>query len=311
MQKGFTIPTILIAALLLIGGVLYFGKSFKKNEVEIIKPSPIASQSAIPSTNQTNILTGSVKHKSTIKPTIKPTSLPSSTPAPTTTSTTTSTSSNATPSNPYDLNSATGSVKVMVLPQGGNLVYTPSAELYAVSGFKVLDGRSSDKLTAYGPNRNDDLRGEINFATVPPGPYKVRISYNGVWSDQKDVTVSSAKQTTVDFSVTGQVPTPTPTPSATPVPATCQINASPKSGSAPLLVSLSSGASITNNSYITAAQWDFDGNGSWDTDMSSDVAFYGYSHTFTEAGTYNIKMRVQLASGYTTDSCSETITVTP
>lgn len=308
-EKGFAAPAILIAIflLILIGGVVYIGKFLNKNEVVDIKPSTIASSSATPKASQIAYPNNLNKITPTFKPTINPTVLPSSTP----TAAPTTAPSNNTPSNPYDLTSATGSVKVIVKPEGGNLAYTPSAELVTVSGFKVLDGRSYDKITAYGPNRTDGLRGEINFSTAPPGPYKVRISYNGVWSNQKDLTVKSAQQTTIDFSVAGQAPTPAPTASPTPVPATCQINASPKSGPSPLQVSLSAGASITNSSYISAAQWDFDGNGSWDTDMSSDVAFYGYSHTFTEAGTYNIKMRVQLASGYTTDSCSETITVTP
>lgn len=304
-QKGLApIIVLFIVGIILAGAVSVSYQKKSKNQ-PIIQNSQEASSSAAP--QQTIAITPRPVKTFSQQATKAPTSTSKPTIAPSPAASATSTN-NSTPSNPYDLNSATGAVKVIVKPQSGDLAYTPSAELSTVSGFKVLDGRSTDKITQFGPNRTDNLRGEIVFSTVPSGPYKVRMSYNGSWSDQKDVTVSSAKLSTVEFTVAGVVPTPTPTP--TPVPKTvCQVNiASKSSEKAPATVNLVAGANIVKppnlaDKYITAVQWDYDGDGSWDTEMSASLAVI-VSKEYTQPGTYTVKAKVQLSDGEVTDTCS-------
>lgn len=240
-QQGL-IPIIFLISLLVISsvgvaGTLYLNKTIpdftsgNKDQEFTFSPNPSAtfsesnSQGASQHVSAFQILLNRFKNNKTSSssspsvypsPTLKASTSLQTTSSVTVTPTPTPTTSTVTSSNPYDLTSVTGSVKVMVKPQGGSLAYTPQAELAAVSGFKVLDGRSTDKITQFGKDRTDELRGEIIFSTAPPGPYKIRISYNGSWSDQKDVAVSSAQQTYVEFTVAGVTPTPTPTPSPSP-----------------------------------------------------------------------------------------------
>lgn len=298
-------PIIILIGILLTVGVVTVVYKNKSANQQVTKNT----QESTSSVNPQQAITPSPKPTKSSTPTSKtttPAPKPSSTatPAPTTTST----------SNPYDLTSATGSVKVMVKAQNGNLGYTPSAELSTVSGFKVLDGRSTDKITQFGKDRTDELRGEIVFSTAPPGPYKVRISYNGSWSDQKDISVSSAKQSGIEFMVAGVTPTPAPTPTPTPK-STCQVNvASKSSDSAPSTITLAAGAPYIYkpanlaDKYITAVQWDYDGDGNWDTEMSSSNQGL-IQRTYQSQGTHTVKAKIQLSDGEVTDICNNSFTL--
>lgn len=299
-QKGFASLVILIGIVLVssLGAVIFLKGNYHlpmatKSENQATTsanlntptPTPSSSPSAYPKNSQTS--------SKTPTPTPKPTSSPTPTP-----------STNTTVSNPYDLTSATGSVKVMIKPQSGNLAYTPSAELSTVSGFKVLDGRSTDKITQSGRSGPEELREEIIFSTAPPGPYKVRISYNGSWSDQKDVTVSSAQQTYVEFSVAGVAPTPTPTPRPKPI---CSVLIMPSSsGTAPYDANIC--VSNDSNPFQAVQQQfiDYDGNGSWDFQSSN---FGCQSHTFQSPGTFSVKAKILGSSGDESDVCQTTATV--
>lgn len=300
-QSGFLIPPIiiLIGVLLTVGVVTIVYKSKLTNQpvtqkIQEATSSANSQQSATPSPKSAKPSTLPSK---TTTPSPKPTQKPTSSPTPTP-------STNTTVLNPYDLNSATGSVKVMVKPQSGNLAYIPQAELTAVSGFKVLDGRSTDKLTQFGKDRTDELRGEIVFSTAPPGPYKVRISYNGQWSDQKDVTVSSAQQSYVEFSVAGVAPTPTPTPKPKPI---CSVLVMPSSsGTAPYEASVCVGNNSSPYQAMQKEFVDYDGNGSWDY----EGAQYGcHSYTFQTPGTYSPKAKIIGSLGDESDVCQTTVIV--
>lgn len=112
---------------------------------------------------------------------------------------------------------------------------------------------------------------------------------------------------------------PTPTPTATPT----QVSAAKKNtcgvnviygklggvSSDPLLVTMIYSFSSYNNTYMTGAQWDFNGDGNWDTDMKQSNGTM--EHTYGSGGNYNVKLRVQGSDGVTTDVCSKTITVKP
>lgn len=305
-QKGLAPVVILLIIAVIIGTAVIVTGINRKSDQSPPQPTPVITST----TNENDSPIPASFSKQT-----KPTQNPSRTPKPTPTHLASTPPNNpATPTNPYDLNSPTGAVKVIVKPQSGDLAYTPQAELSAVSGFKVLDGRSTDKITRFGPQRNDNLRGEIIFSTAPPGPYKVRISYNGVWSDQKDVTVSSASQSTVEFTVAGQASTPTPAP--TPIPkSTCQVNIVSKSSeSAPSTVNLAAGAPYIykpanlSDKYITAVKWDYDGDGSWDTDMSSSLQGIT-AREYTTGGTHTVNAQVQLSDGEITDTCSNSFSL--
>lgn len=296
-QSGFVIaPIIILIGILLAVGVVTI---VYKNKL-INQPASQPSQEASSSVKTQQSVTPSPT--STKSPTQATTKTPTPTPKPSTTATPAPTTT--TISNPYNLTSATGSVKVMVKAQNGNLGYTPSAELSTVSGFKVLDGRSTDKITQFGPNRTDELRGEIVFSTAPPGPYKVRISYNGSWSDQKDVTVSSAQQAYVEFSVAGVAPTPTPTPKPKPI---CSVLVSPSStGTAPYEASVCVGNNSNPYQAVQQEFVDYNGDGSWDY----QGAQYGcHSYTFSSPGTYTPKAKITNSSGDESDVCQTTATI--
>lgn len=112
---------------------------------------------------------------------------------------------------------------------------------------------------------------------------------------------------------------PTPMPSsvqvAAPTPAspknTCDVNViyGKLGGGAsdPLLVTLIASFTSHNSAYLTGAQWDFDGNGSWDTDLKQLNG--NMEHTYPQAGTYTAKLQVQGSDGSMTDVCSKSLTV--
>jgi PKD repeat protein len=58
---------------------------------------------------------------------------------------------------------------------------------------------------------------------------------------------------------------------------------------------------------MSGAQWDFDGNGSWDTDMSQ--ANGTTTHVYSNNGTYTVKLQLKMSDGTTTNICSKSVTV--
>ncbi|MBI2338427.1 hypothetical protein HYU95_04560 [Candidatus Daviesbacteria bacterium] len=131
---------------------------------------------------------------------------------------------------------------------------------------------------------------------------------------------SSVKPTTKPTASSTLSPTPKPTnkptPTNTPAPApksSCGINvlATPLDPNSnfdnPLTVQLTYSANSVGNKYMTGAQWDFDGNGSWDTDMSQSNG--SITHTFPNSGSYNVKLQLKMSDGEITPTCSKTVTV--
>ncbi|MCL4354552.1 hypothetical protein M1349_03755 [Patescibacteria group bacterium] len=75
----------------------------------------------------------------------------------------------------------------------------------------------------------------------------------------------------------------------------------PASGSAPLKVTLyGSGKAGGPSSGVVGYQWDFDGNGTWDSGISIDPV----SNTYLKPGTYNPKFRIQGANKSWSAICS-------
>ncbi|OGM27721.1 hypothetical protein A2962_02585 [Candidatus Woesebacteria bacterium RIFCSPLOWO2_01_FULL_39_61] len=61
------------------------------------------------------------------------------------------------------------------------------------------------------------------------------------------------------------------------------------------------------NKYMSGAQWDFDNNGSWDTDMS--VQNGSITHQYSSPGNYTIRLQLKLSDGSITGVCSASVTV--
>lgn len=59
--------------------------------------------------------------------------------------------------------------------------------------------------------------------------------------------------------------------------------------------------------YVTGAQWDFDGDGNWDTDLSLSNSTKSY--TFPRSGSYNVRLQIKMSEGGMTDVCTKTVTV--
>lgn len=94
---------------------------------------------------------------------------------------------------------------------------------------------------------------------------------------------------------------------------TCDINvwAKPENPNSyfdnPLTLQLFYAATYSGSKYVTGAKWDFNGDGSWDTDMS--LSNGSTAHTFPGNGNYTVKLQLQMSDGEITPTCSKTITV--
>lgn len=121
------------------------------------------------------------------------------------------------------------------------------------------------------------------------------------------------------------VPTKIPTkiiaPTLTPIPLTstplpnpprelrCEISANPIAGPAPLEVTLAyTVLNIGDMAYVTGAQWDFNGDGNWDTDLNQDTGRVNYR--YSDAGVYTVKLKTILSDGRISE-CSSSIGVQP
>jgi len=147
---------------------------------------------------------------------------------------------------------------------------------------------------------------EVMFDTVPPGTYSVRYSFAGSWSGYQNVTTIAGNLSTIYAVVAGD---PTPQPAEKPI-CTSPVALPSSSGNAPLEVNLYIG--YTGNSTYTTSeklryiQWDFTGDGSWDTTTN-----YGNpsQYTYQSAGAYTVKGRIQAENGDYSDPCQTTISV--
>lgn len=106
-------------------------------------------------------------------------------------------------------------------------------------------------------------------------------------------------------------PTPTPTPTRSPSPSpfvyinpTCaKPVARPSRGEVPFEVVFSPGGHAGTNP-IKGYQWDLDGDGAWDVDVTPNAV----RRTYYIAGEYQARMRVQDTHGYWSSVCSVKIT---
>ncbi|HPJ16660.1 MAG TPA: PKD domain-containing protein [Candidatus Woesebacteria bacterium] len=279
-------------------GVFAYNRTHKTN------PAPIAENINNVET-PTPTLIPTITVLPTISPTLKPTAKPTIKPTATPTSSTPVVDNSCS----YDLNGATGAVKIDIKPQSNLVVGDQIVELHAKSGCKILDGRSTDTQTLIaraGGNGYSSIN-SVTYSSVPPGSYSVRIQYKGQWTGYQNVTAVTGQSRTVEFLVSGDNPPPTSTPTPAPKP-TCQINImSASSGPAPFTANFVYGAIYQGSgNYVTGARWDWTGDGNWDTDMLLDG---NVNHTYADPGSYTVKMQVQTADGLISDPCTALITV--
>jgi len=117
-------------------------------------------------------------------------------------------------------------------------------------------------------------------------------------------------------------PAPTPVPASSPAPLTtpapapkssCGINvqAVPMDSNSTfdslLTLQLTYSAISTSGKYMTGAQWDFDNDNNWDTDITQ--ANGSIVHTFPGNGNYNVRLQLKMSDGEITPVCSKTVTV--
>lgn len=127
---------------------------------------------------------------------------------------------------------------------------------------------------------------------TPTPPVKTPIPKASSSVNPKNVSIPTSQPTTA-AAVAGKKPT-------------CSIN----------VLSSDQGANVSRliyayeanggSRYMIAAQWDFDGDGSWDTDMSSGNG--EVTHTFSPGG-HTIKLKVKGSDEIVTDVCSKYVNI--
>jgi hypothetical protein len=159
-------------------------------------------------------------------------------------------------------------------------------------------------------------REHVNDINLPSSePNSRKINFSDIFND---ATQPASNAPSSDKPSTTPSPTPkannitqdttqTQTPSPTQKPYSCEINTSANEINS-MALNLVYGANYqSGNNYVTGVQWDFDGNGSWDTDMA--IANGNISHTYPSPGNYTVKMQLQMSDGGFTDVCSKSVTL--
>ena len=132
---------------------------------------------------------------------------------------------------------------------------------------------------------------------------------------------ATAKPSASASPITSATPSPTPSPTNTPTPTTAptpaptaapdkpkciQSEIPPTTGPAPLTVFLHGSGQGQGNSNLVGYQWDYEGNGSWDSDVKLDAI----QHTYTTAGQYTPKYRILGTNDQWSDTCTYPFTIT-
>lgn len=274
-QKGLTpiVILIIIASLAIISiAVVRFQKPNNTSVTEIAQsPKPLSSPDISPSVQATS------KPKTVLTP--KPSAIPSSTPTPTPTPSPTASSISITPSCEISVkNSSTGWAPLWVQfsAKDNSPTGTPDSQKWDFDGDGKWDIESS----------LDDTN--VSNVYQNTGTYNVKLQMHSSIGESTCSTTVTVKPASVE----------------------CMINASPTSGSAPLQVNLTYGASfhgVIGDDYVTNVQWDYTGDGNWDTPL--DYSSQRTSYTYSQPGNYTVKMQLESKAGLKSEVCTKTITV--
>jgi hypothetical protein len=171
-------------------------------------------------------------------------------------------------------------------------------------------------------NKSDKSIANVTTSPTPlPSPSEIPIaSYAPLKTTPRPKSVINPTPTPIPQASTTSTPNPTsaatssPSPSSSPTPTPqplviCDVHFDPTTGVAPVEVKLIYGASYGggDDNYVTNVQWDWDGDGNWDTDFS--VNNQHLTHIYQSPGTYNARMHLQTKGGATSDVCTGSITI--
>lgn len=153
--------------------------------------------------------------------------------------------------------------------------------------------------------------------TIPTSPPErepasltpTEISLTPIISPQTHITLPTALPTSKPTPKLTLPPTPTPTSLPTSPPkASCGINIFSIYPDEPLRLNLAYAFfGYGSSGYMVGAQWDFDGDGNWDTDLSQSNGTI--SHLFPQSGSYNVRLQLKISDGTMTNVCTKTINI--
>lgn len=167
--------------------------------------------------------------------------------------------------------------------------------LLGASSYWVVKNKSTTKIT----QETTEEASPTPSLSVSPTPASEE-------TGDKATPTSTSKTTPVATKTPTQSPQVTLVPTQKPVSkGVCGVNAitvADNLNGVWLTYSLTSSA----NAYMTEAQWDFNGDGTWDTDMSPQNG--SITRTF-DNGIHTVKLRLKISNGGITDVCSKNISV--
>lgn len=187
-------------------------------------------------------------------------------------------------------------IGIFILGIGGALVYSKQVPLPKIS---LTSEENKDQVTV-----------SPSITPTPTVIGQIKLSPTQTKSLNPKVTPTTSLKPT-----STPKPTPTSASTATPVPITkkntCDVNViyGKLDGTKPdpLLVTLVYSFTGSGNVYMSGAQWDFDGNGSWDTDLKQSNGTM--EHTYNSGGIYNVRLQLQASDGSMTDVCSKSVSL--
>lgn len=193
-QKGFVVLPVLIGIIILLSGTLiYFGKDALFGKISLSMPTATSTVRQITEPIST-------PQPETPPPTKAPTPKPA-TPKPATPKPATSTPSPTTPPTPscnYKVNDPSGAISVtFTLSNGSSTYYSASVTVQTKNGCKSLDNYSTDRITKFKSPTNPN----VVFSGMPAGEYDVSFSYNNAGGSSQSITVTSAQQSNVTFTL--------------------------------------------------------------------------------------------------------------
>ncbi len=274
-QKGFApIIYIIIGIVVLTGGFASFQFISKNNTTQTNTPSPSPILLSPPPESTSSALP-SVPVSS--KPTQKPKPIISVKPSPT------AKASSSSSSVPTQASKVTCNINTNVSSAWSPMTVYFS---YSSSDQGKVTGQEWD-LDGNGTWESQNSNTDWTYKDVGNYNAKLRLKLStGGYSDtcSKTITVNSPK-------------------------VTCNINASTTSGQSPLTVNFVYGAYFYGtNDYVTDVQWDFNGDGTWDTPYDYDSQ-HPAPYTYSTPGNYTAKMHLKTHNGMETDVCTSNITV--
>lgn len=180
-------------------------------------------------------------------------------------------------------------------------------------------------------NKQQSNSSVVTSPSTTPISFQESISATITKTPSKISTPTSKPTSTPVQNLTQAQPTPTPSssPTSTPTPSRtcnvvsntaptppqygppkviCEVHGSLSGCDAPTTANFYYGAASYNSQgYVTNVQWDFDGDGVWDTPMN--LASQNVNHVYNQPDNYTIKMHLQTSDGLTSDICTGSVAV--